>query len=322
MLFHQILDIDSNASKSEIKKAYRKKAIQLHPDRGGKMEDFIKLKEAYDFAINKIDKVTKEIEEVKERIKMEEQEAISMAKITKEIQKWCIEQESGTKQFSDIIECKKNNTDLRFIGAFLAGELSFRGDISIFGDVSSPLMALYKTVISGKNILIEGDISNGARINGKTITTNNVIGLFKHQIDATQDDTNKDLPLNTILSAKESIDLNECSGHVILSAKNIQVYDIKNGAKLIADNIIITGDIITSDCKIHARKTLRIIANHMSQMSDVCRIIIGKYEINLSILKKLKKVSKNKNEVKSGIYVTEKDIKRIKQKGWKVLVKK
>jgi len=36
-------------SKNEITKLYRKRVKEVHPDHGGKKEDFIKLKNAYDF---------------------------------------------------------------------------------------------------------------------------------------------------------------------------------------------------------------------------------------------------------------------------------
>tara|TARA_X000000950_G_scaffold286749_1_gene396655 strand:+ start:11768 stop:12859 length:1092 start_codon:yes stop_codon:yes gene_type:complete len=42
------LGIDKNADIDEIKKAFRKKAIKHHPDKGGKEDDFKKIKEAYE----------------------------------------------------------------------------------------------------------------------------------------------------------------------------------------------------------------------------------------------------------------------------------
>jgi len=61
----QILDVDANASPEDIKKAYRKKAFETHPDRNdGKDEKFKEVSEAYnvltkpqpgfDFDINEI----------------------------------------------------------------------------------------------------------------------------------------------------------------------------------------------------------------------------------------------------------------------------
>ena len=46
--FYQILDVPETASQDEIKKAYRKKAVESHPDKGGNEEVFKKISEAYD----------------------------------------------------------------------------------------------------------------------------------------------------------------------------------------------------------------------------------------------------------------------------------
>lgn len=46
--FYKVLEVDKNASSSEIKKAFRKKAIQHHPDKGGDPDTFKSISEAYD----------------------------------------------------------------------------------------------------------------------------------------------------------------------------------------------------------------------------------------------------------------------------------
>jgi hypothetical protein len=43
--------IDKNSNLDDIKKAYRKKAMQLHPDKGGNAEEFKVLSEAYEVSI-------------------------------------------------------------------------------------------------------------------------------------------------------------------------------------------------------------------------------------------------------------------------------
>jgi len=46
------LGVDKKASKKEIKKAFRKKAKEAHPDKGGKREEFESLQHAYTVLIN------------------------------------------------------------------------------------------------------------------------------------------------------------------------------------------------------------------------------------------------------------------------------
>lgn len=45
----KILNIDNNASIDEINKAYKKLALIHHPDKGGELEKFNKIKQAYEY---------------------------------------------------------------------------------------------------------------------------------------------------------------------------------------------------------------------------------------------------------------------------------
>jgi hypothetical protein len=46
--YYDILGLQRSCSLNDIKKAYRLKAMKLHPDRGGNAEEFKKLSEAYE----------------------------------------------------------------------------------------------------------------------------------------------------------------------------------------------------------------------------------------------------------------------------------
>ena len=51
--YHDILGVKPGASEEEVKKAYRKKAIETHPDKGGNEEEFQKINEAYEILTGK-----------------------------------------------------------------------------------------------------------------------------------------------------------------------------------------------------------------------------------------------------------------------------
>jgi len=52
MDYYSILGVKRNASPEEIKKAYKKKVMQHHPDRGGDSDQFRKVSEAYEILSN------------------------------------------------------------------------------------------------------------------------------------------------------------------------------------------------------------------------------------------------------------------------------
>ncbi len=45
----QLLNIKAGCSLEDVKQAYRKAALQTHPDKGGSTEKYIQVKEAYDY---------------------------------------------------------------------------------------------------------------------------------------------------------------------------------------------------------------------------------------------------------------------------------
>ena len=48
----KVLGLKRSSSQEEIKKAFRKKALETHPDKGGNVEDFRKVREAYECLIS------------------------------------------------------------------------------------------------------------------------------------------------------------------------------------------------------------------------------------------------------------------------------
>ena len=52
MEYYNLLGVSRDAEDQEIKKAFRKKAMKEHPDRGGDAEKFKKISEAYEVLID------------------------------------------------------------------------------------------------------------------------------------------------------------------------------------------------------------------------------------------------------------------------------
>mmetsp|Transcript_27078 Transcript_27078/g.62621 ORF Transcript_27078/g.62621 Transcript_27078/m.62621 type:complete len:449 (+) Transcript_27078:103-1449(+) len=46
--FYDLLDVGTTATDAELRKAYKKQALRLHPDKGGNPDEFKRMKEAYD----------------------------------------------------------------------------------------------------------------------------------------------------------------------------------------------------------------------------------------------------------------------------------
>ncbi len=49
---YNVLGVSPSATKSVMKNVYKKKAIEMHPDKGGSEDDFIKLKSAYEILVD------------------------------------------------------------------------------------------------------------------------------------------------------------------------------------------------------------------------------------------------------------------------------
>jgi len=50
--FYDLLEVGTDATEQDLKRAYRKRALRLHPDRGGDAEEFKKMKQAYDVLLD------------------------------------------------------------------------------------------------------------------------------------------------------------------------------------------------------------------------------------------------------------------------------
>ncbi len=51
----ELLKLPENFSSGDVRRAYRRAALQAHPDKGGRLEDFLRLSEAYDMLLDVLD---------------------------------------------------------------------------------------------------------------------------------------------------------------------------------------------------------------------------------------------------------------------------
>ncbi len=297
---YDILGIIEGSTQKEIRDGFRRLALQVHSDRGGDIEQFIKIKEAYeDLKIGKkypdtdIEKLRKSRvfsgdseEDIRRKNRILGQE---LAKEMKIAQEWAATLNRsnltdtklfGSKTLGEIELERKANGSLSIKGNFMAGELSYDGPIIMQGNVSSPSWTEeFRTNIH----LTKGDfkfvdpienkykIENGAKIivdNGNVIVGNIFGRKYKVQdpdgrvgIYFTKEQrTQISAPLGKIIA--ENV-----VNTVFLEAETIIALNLEDGVKISARNILLYGSKVTYDVIIELKKggILRFFENFSVQ---------------------------------------------------------
>jgi len=297
---YDILGIIEGSTQKEIRDGFRRLALQVHSDRGGDIEQFIKIKEAYeDLKIGKkypdtdIEKLRKSRvfsgdseEDIRRKNRILGQE---LAKEMKIAQEWAATLNRsnltdtklfGSKTLGEIELERKANGSLSIKGNFMAGELSYDGPIIMQGNVSSPSWTEeFRTNIH----LTKGDfkfvdpienkykIENGAKIivdNGDVIVGNIFGRKYKVQdpdgrvgIYFTKEQrTQISAPLGKIIA--ENV-----VNTVFLEAETIIALNLEDGVKISARNILLYGSKVTYDVIIELKKggILRFFENFSVQ---------------------------------------------------------
>ena len=307
---YEILGIFDGASKREIQEAFRKLALEHHSDRGGNEEEFKKIKQAYeDLKIGKkypdSDKEKQrkskvfsgdDEEEIRRRNKIIAKE---LSQEMKSAEEWAAALNRvnatgnrlfGSKTVGEIELERKANGALSIKGNFLAGSIIYDGPIIMQGNITSPSFSdEYQTNI----ILTRGDfkfvnplenkykIDNGAKILAEDgdIIVGNVFG----RKDKIQDPDGRvgiyiTKEHRTELSApKGKIVLENAVNTVSLNADSVVVLNLEDDVNIFAREILIYGNKITYDVKIHLKKDgiIRFFENYSIQsLSDDCVIIL------------------------------------------------
>ena len=284
---YDILGILEDSTVKEIRDGFRRLALQFHSDKGGDIEKFIKIKEAYedlkigkkypDTDVEKLRKSRVYTGDSEENIRRKNQ--ILGQELSKEMQtaqKWATELNRsnltasrlfGSKTLGEIEFERKANGALSIKGNFMAGELSYDGPIIMQGNISSPsLTEEFKTKIH----LTNGDfkfvdpienkykIENGAKIiidNGNAVIGNIFGKKYKVQdpegrvgIYLTQEHRTQ------ILAPQGKIIAENAVNTVYLQADTIIALNLEDDVKISAREILLYGNKVTYDVIIELKK--------------------------------------------------------------------
>jgi hypothetical protein len=283
---YQILGVHEGATKKEIQDAFRKLALEHHSDRGGDIELFKKIKQAYDdLKLGK--KYPDSPEERRRKSKVytfDEEEEITRNKILAEdlskdmkvAEEWAATLNRigstgtrlfGSKTLGEIEFERKANGALSIKGNYKAGGLKYDGPIIMQGNITSPSWSdEYKTTIH----VTKGDfkfvnplenkykIENGARIivdNGD-IVVGNVFG----RKDNVQDPTGKvglyivKEHRTQLFSPNGKIIVENAANTVSLDGDSIIILNLEDDVKVKAREILIYGHKLTYDVEIELRE--------------------------------------------------------------------
>lgn len=283
---YQILGVREGATRKEIQEAFRKLALEHHSDRGGDIEKFKKIKQAYDdLKLGK--KYPDSPEERRKKSKVytfdEEEEILrnkilaeDLSKDMKVAEEWISALNRvgstgtrlfGSKSLGEIEFERKANGALSIKGNYMAGSLTYDGPIIMQGNITSPSWTEdYKTVIR----LTNGDfkfvnpLENKYKIdNGATIIAENgdiVVGNVFGRKDKVQDPSGKvglyivKEHRTHLVSPKGKIIIENAANTVLLEADSIVILNLEDDVKVKAREILIYGHKLTYDVRIELKQ--------------------------------------------------------------------
>lgn len=283
---YQILGVHEGATKKEIRDAFRKLALEHHSDRGGDIELFKKIKQAYDdLKLGK--KYPDSPEERRRKSKVytfDEEEEITRNKILAEdlsrdmkvAEEWASALNRanatgirffGSKTLGELEFERKANGALSIKGNYKAGGLKYDGPIIMQGNITSPSWSKdHKTDIK----ITKGDfkfvnpLENKYKIeNGAKITSDHgdvIVGNVFGKKDQVQDPTGK-VGLYTIkehrthlIAPNGKIVVENAVNTVSLESDSLIILNMEDDVKIKAREILIYGHKLTYDVKIELKE--------------------------------------------------------------------
>lgn len=283
---YQILGVREGATRKEIQDAFRKLALEHHSDRGGNIEQFKKIKQAYDdLKLGK--KYPDSPEERRKKSKVysfdEEEEILrnkilaeDLSKDMKVAEEWAAALNRvdstgtrlfGSKTLGEIEFERKANGALSIKGNYKAGSLTYDGPIIMQGNITSPSWSEdYKSNIkvSKGDFKFINPLENKYKIdNGATIIADNgdiVVGNVFGRKDKVQDPSGKvglyivKEHRTRLVAPKGKIIVENAANTVSLEADSIVILNLEDDVDVKAREILIYGHKLTYDVKIELKK--------------------------------------------------------------------
>ena len=272
---HAVLGVRYGAGRGEIRDAFRRKALECHPDVIGGRDggEFVAARRAYEALVSPA--VSRE------------DEAARLHSEMRRATEWCADQSSfGTADFGEAT-FEKYGRSVRIAGRLRAGRLSFGGRITVYGDVSSPPWGgPHGTALrGGGGVDIRGNILNGATVRGRDVSAVDVFGLRRVLRDEVRVGVSRDASLRTRVEATGSATLRHCHGPADIRGDTIDVADVRDGCALEARRIVVRGSTVTHDCTIKISESLAFDTRHILGLSDDCTISWDGGDVKLGRLK-------------------------------------
>lgn len=283
---YDILGIVEGSTEKEIRDAFRRMALQFHSDRGGEIEQFIKIKQAYedlkigkkypDTDVEKLRNSRVYSSDSEEDVRRKNQ--ILGQQLSQEMQtaqEWAAALHRtnstatrlfGSKTLGEIELERKANGALSIKGNFMAGKLEYASSIIMQGNITSPSWTQeFKTDIR----VLHGDfkfvnpLDNKYRIeNGAKLSVDNgnaVIGnIFGRKYKA--EDPHGRVGLfhtiehrTSVYAPRGKIIAENAVNTVLLDADSVIVLNVEDDAQIKAREILFYGDKLTYDSSIQLK---------------------------------------------------------------------
>lgn len=284
---YDILGTHEGATKKEIQEAFRKLALLHHSDRGGNVEQFKKIKQAYEdlkqgkkYPDSDSEKQRKsrvysgdDEEEIRRRNKILAKELTKEMRLAEEWSAALNRSNTtgsrlfGSKTLGEIEFERKANGALSIKGNIMAGNLTYDGPIIMQGNITSPSFSeenITNITLKKGDFKFVNPLENKYKIdNGSRIIAENgniVVGNVFGRKDQVQDPDGK---VGLYLTVEHRTYLYSPNGRVIienaantvnLDGQSIMILNMEDDVRIKGKEILIYGNKITHDVEIELKK--------------------------------------------------------------------